>query len=164
MSYINNYSSPEEFIRKMITANMGTDSLMYKHDMIKLAESKGLSSEKKALKAMNKDELYDLLIGSMTAEELAIYAHVGISSFEYQQNFDIDNSDVKFMASHGFIAVTGKARFRAFGKYHYADLYSCFDYFRLTKEDVWVWLTANRPKYKKQGKDFENDKDRPERT
>lgn len=73
---------------------MGTDSLMYKHDMIKLAESKGLSSEKKALKAMSKDELYDLLIGSMTAEELAIYAHVGISSFEYQQKIDIDNSDV----------------------------------------------------------------------
>lgn len=155
MSYIDNYSSPEEFIRKMITANMGTDSLMYKHDMIKLAESKGLFSPKKALKAMNKDELYDLLLGSMTAEELALHAHIGISSYEYQQRFDIDNSDVKFMASHGFISVTGKRLFRAYGKYHYADLYSCFDYFRLTKEDVWEWLNANRPKYKKQRRDFE---------
>lgn len=148
MSFMDNISSPEEYIRKVITANMGTKSVMLKQEMIELAKNMNVVSDDKELSAMNKDELYDLLHSSMTVEELALHAHIGIGSYDFQTKFDIDNSDVKYMASHGFIAITGKERFRAYGKEHYADLYSCFDYFRLTKEDVWEWLNNNRPKYK----------------
>ncbi|MDE5772196.1 MAG: hypothetical protein K2I06_11325, partial [Ruminococcus sp.] len=57
------------------------------------------------------------------------------------------------------IQITGKEQFRAYGKYCYADIYSVFDYFRLTKEDIHTWLAEN-PKGTRKSKNCHHDNER----
>lgn len=65
---------------------------------------------------------------------------VGVSSFNFQLKFDIDHTTVKRLARAGVIHVVAQKRFRAYGRYNYANLYSPWDYFRLTREEVQNWL------------------------
>lgn len=137
-------SSPEAIVKELICQNRGTQSFILIKDLYNLGEARGLKIEKKNL---SKVELYDLISTKYSAEELAAIGHVGISSWYWQKKFGITNNDVRRMADKGFIAVTGKERFRAYGDYQYANLYSVFDFCRLTTDEVGEWLKEHKKRH-----------------
>lgn len=154
-NYMDNFKSPEQFIRHEILANKGTDSAIFKDDLILLAQETGIEADKK----MTKEEILELLSKKMPLKKVAEYCNLGVSSYSFQLKFDISHDEVKRMARLGYIKVTGNHRFRSFGKYRYADTYSVFDYYGLTKEQVKKWLKEN-PKGTRKAKVVSEDEGR----
>lgn len=142
-NYMDKYNSPEEFIRAEVLSNRGTDSVVLKEDLLKIAQR--VTDED--LTRRSKAELFDLLAEKVGSEIYTMFP-VGISSISIQLKFDIDHTAVKRLAKAGVIRVTGKHRFRAYGKSRYADIYSPYDYFRLTPEEIHAWLEEH-PNHKR---------------
>lgn len=139
-NFMDCYLSPDEYIRAEICANRGPQNVMQKDTLLYLLEAAHMKADPKATKG----ELYDQLRKEMTVEEIAARCkHLGVSSRSWQLKFGISNDDVRYMALAGYITVTGKVRFRGWGRMQEAPLYSVFDYFRLSKEDVQQWLLDN---------------------
>ncbi len=135
------FKTAEEYIRYEIISNKGTQNVIDKDKLIQLANSKGIEIKTE----MKKGDIYTLLRGKISLEDIvARCEHLGVSSYSFQIKFEITHQEVKRMARLGIIQITGKERFRANGKYRYADLYSVFDYFRLIREDVHNWLAENQ--------------------
>lgn len=148
-NYMSNFKSPEEFIRHEICANRGTQNVIDKDELAALARSFGIEVDEKKL---TKDEIYLCMRKSVSVEDIASHCqHLGVSSFNFRQKFGITHEEVKRMARFGFIKITGSQRIRLYGKYRNAALYSVFDYFRLSQEDVDEWLRMH-PKGTRQSK------------
>lgn len=148
-NYMDQFNSPEEFIRHEICANRGTQNVIDKDELATLACSFGIEVDEKKL---TKDEIYLRMRKSVSVEDIAAHCqHLGVSSFNFQQKFGITHEEVKRMARFGFIKITGSQRIRLYGKYRNVDLYSVFDYFRLSQEDVDEWLRMH-PKGTRQSK------------
>ena len=150
-NYMNNYDSPEAFIRAEVLSNRGTDSIVMKNDLLQMAQR--VTDE--ALTKLSKAELFDLLVEKVGSEVYTMFP-VGVSSFCFQLKFDIDHTAVKRLAKAGVIRATGRHRFRLYGKNRYADTYSPYDYFRLTPEEIHAWLEAH-PNSKKKSQSPVND-------
>lgn len=138
-NFMDNFKTPEEFIRFQLTCH---NALIYKKDLVKFARDNGarVNSRMKSL------EVYNAVRDVMTLEELLDrlqLAGMGVSSYSFQLKFNVTHEEVRRMARLGFIEITGKSRFTAYGKLCTADLYSVFDYFRLTKEEVHGFLALN---------------------
>lgn len=147
--YMEQFNSPEEFIRHEICAHRGTENVIHKDALIAVAHSLGVEVDSKK---MTKDEIYLQMRKSVSVEDIATHCqHLGVSSLSFQQKFGITHEEVKRMARFGFIKITGSRRIRLYGKYRNADLYSVFDYFRLSQEDVDEWLRMH-PKGARQNK------------
>lgn len=147
-NYMDQFNSPEEFIRQ-ICANRGTQNVIDKDGLVALARSFSIEVDEKKL---TKDEIYLRMRKSVSVEDIVAHCqHIGVSSFGFQQKFGITHEEVKRMARFGFIKVTGSQRIRLYGKYRNTDLYSVFDYFRLSQEDVDEWLRMH-PKGARQNK------------
>ncbi len=115
----------DEYIRREICANKGTQNNVMKKELIKLCETQGISLDGKE----TKDVLYDKLIsGGVSPKDLAVRYGVGVSSQVYQHIFGIDHKRVKQLEKQGTITVVGRYRFRAFGKTLYAPLYDVYEY------------------------------------
>lgn len=141
VNYMDNFKTSEEYIRHQINANRGTQNVIRKSDLAKIARLYDIDVNENK---MTKDDIYLMLRDKISVKTLANECiHLGVNSFAFQQKFDITHDEVKRMARLGFIEITGSERFRAYGKYRYADLYSVFDYFRLTQDEVKQWLSAN---------------------
>lgn len=145
-NYMDQFTSPEDFIRHQICRNKGTQNLMDKSVMIALAQTNGAEVNDK----MTKEELYAQLRKVVPLEEIAAECeHLGVASISYQRKFGITNTQLRSMAKSGFIQITGTERFRSYGAYREANLYSVFDYFRLTQADVDTWLQAHKSAHRK---------------
>lgn len=137
-NYMDRFETPEDFIRHAITSNRGTQNVLDKYELISLALTHDIDINPQK---MTKDEIYLRVIEKVPLEEICKKCrHLGVSSHSFQQKFNVTHKEVKRMARSGFIKITGSERFRAYGKECYADLYSVYDYFRLTAEEVHNWL------------------------
>lgn len=147
-NYMDYYSSPEEFIRVLCTSR-SEYSIIDKDGLMEIAANDfSISVNRK----MTKSQIYELILEKASLEEFAdMLCCCGVRSVAFQQKFDISHQEVKRMVRLGYIKVTGAERIRLYGKHCYVDLYSVFDYFRLTKEEVHKWLEAN-PKGTKKAK------------
>ena len=154
-NYMDQFETPEQFIRHEITANRGTQNVVDKKGLLELCEEHGI----KAAKTMTKENLFDLLKETMSLEDIAACCNIGGSSKSMQIKFDISHDKVKRMARLGYIKVTGNHKVWLFGKCRYADTYSVFDYYRLTKEEIHEWLKAN-PKGTRKAKVITDDEGR----
>ncbi|MCM1230031.1 MAG: hypothetical protein NC489_07860 [Ruminococcus flavefaciens] len=138
-NYMDYFSSPEEFIR-VHTTSRSKYSVIDKDDLIWIAEqSYGITADKK----MTSSQILDMILEKTSLEEFSEHLDYGVRSNSFQQKFDISHDEVKRMARLGFIQVTGSMRVRLYGKWRNVNLYSVFDYFRLTKEAVHKWLEEN---------------------
>lgn len=144
-NYMDYFNSPEEFIRVLVTSR-SKYSVIHRDGLIWIAEHfYGIEISRNTTKS----KILDLILEKTSLEEFTEHLNCGVRSGSFQQKFGIDHKDVKRMARLGFIQVTGSERVKLYGKYCDVDLYSVFDYFRLTKEAVAKWLAEN-PKGTKQ--------------
>lgn len=137
------YNSPEEFITARVSTRLRPALL--KDDVFKLAKEQGCEVTEK----MSKRELVTVLADTFGYAKLQELTHTGVSSFDFQEKFDITHKDVKLMECKGFLKVTGYREVRMYGKYRDVPLYDAFQFFGLTKPEVDAWLTENRPKQRK---------------
>lgn len=143
-NFMDNYDSPEAFIRAEVLANRGTQSVIFKEDLLSMAQRFTDAD----LTDLSKAELFDLLV-EKAGNEIYEKLSVGVSSFCFQLKFDIDHTAVKRLVKAGVIHATGRQRFRKYGKYLFVDTYSPYDYFRLTQEEIHAWLEANPKKIRR---------------
>lgn len=148
INYFGEDISVEEYVKKEICKNSGTQSIAFKPQLISLCNSVGIEYEDK----MSKAELFELLINNgYEYKQLAEQFGVGVSSQVYQNAFNITHQDVKRLGKHGVLKKVGEYRFRAYGKYNYAPLYDIYQYAQLTDDDM-EKLLKEYPKGKKMNK------------
>ena len=123
--YLKNELTVEEYIKKEICKNAGTQSVAFKNQLIEMCQSIGATYEDK----MSKNQLFDLLIkNGCSYKMLAEKFGVGVSSQVYQSSLGISHQEVKKLEKRGVLNVVGKYRFRAYGKYMYAPLYDIYQF------------------------------------
>ena len=138
-NYMDQFSTPEEFIRAEILANRGSNNIV---DKSKLLEIVSWKTEGETLGTLSKAELFDRIVKQYGSDAYTMFP-VGVSSNCFQKKFDISHKDVLKLAKAGILTVTGERKFRKYGKYLYAKTYSAFDYFRLTPEAVREYLSVS---------------------
>ncbi len=138
-NYMDYFKSPEDYIFCMTTSRSQSACAVSKDCLFSYAASCGTELTKR----MTKKDIFTALKEKVSLEDIAYDLGIGVSSKSFQIKFDISHNEVKRMARLGFIQITGTEQFRAYKKWCYADIYSVFDYFRLTKEDVHTWLAEN---------------------
>lgn len=125
--------SIEEYIKKELLSNRGTQCLAFKEDLCYLCEKSGIPLTGKE----TKEVMYDKLISNgYTHQMLAEEFGVGVSSQVYQQEFNITHKDVKWLEKNGKIRKIGEYRFRAYGKYLYAPLYDVYQFASMTENEM----------------------------
>ena len=119
INYFDKELSVEEYVKKEVCKNAGTQSVAFKEQLISLCSSAGIECNEK----MKKEELFDLLCNNgFEYKQFADLFGIGVSSQVYQSAFNITHQDVKCLERNGVLKKVGKYRFRAFGKYNYAPL------------------------------------------
>ena len=138
--------TPFDCIKKLISQNKGTQNSIMKSDLLKLAEANGISVKGSDTKAA----IFTALAEKMPLEAIAEKCNIGVSSRNIQQKFGVKNAEVKRMANKGLIRITGKEKYCRFGTTFTANLYSIFDFYRLSCADVQAWLNQHsRPAHKR---------------
>ena len=133
IQYFNKELTVEEYIKKEVCKNGGTQSVAFKEQLIAICEEKEISVEKQ----MSKEELFDVLIeNGYSHKNFAEKFGVGVSSQVYQQSFSISHREVKRLEKHGILKAVGEYRFRAYGKYNYAPLYDIYQYAEMTDAEM----------------------------
>ena len=133
ISYFGGKISVEEYVKKEICKNTGTQSVALKAQLIYLCESANIECNNR----MKKEELFDLLLhNGFSHKQLAELFEVGVSSQAYQSTFNISHRDVKRLEKRGILKKIGEYRFRAFGRYNYAPLYDLYQYAQMTDDDM----------------------------
>lgn len=135
--YFDSELTVEEYIKKEICKNAGTQSVAFKDNLIVVCDSLGIAFDEK----LKKTELFDLLIENGCGyEQLAERFGVGVSSQIYQKTFGITHQQVKKLEKRGILKVVGEYRFRAYGQYRYAPLYDIYQYARMTEEEIQEYI------------------------
>lgn len=133
IKYFDKELTVEEFVKKEICKNGGTQSVAFKDSLIGLCESLKIPCNDK----MSKNELFDLLVtNGHDYRDFAEKFGVGVSSQVYQKEFNITHKDVKRMEKKGILKVVGEYRFRAYGKYMYAPLYDVYQFCEITEKEL----------------------------
>lgn len=132
-NYMDRFATPEEFIRSEILANRGSNNVIDKSKLLTVLGWK--ASESDRLDHLTKAQLFDRIVEQYGEKAYTMFP-VGVSSVCFQLKFGISNKEVQKLAKAGILTVTGQRKFRKYGKYLYAKVYSAFDYFRLTSETV----------------------------
>lgn len=136
-NYMDLFQTPEEYILHRVETDLGTQNCISKVELLKMAKMHGIIITPDS----HKSEIARLVMKKIGAEAFAEKCeHLGVSNYGMQQKFGISHADLRRLTRIGFLQVTGKERFGKPGAYHYADLYSVFQYFQLTKEDVQMFL------------------------
>lgn len=144
----------DEWVRKEILKNKGTDNIALTKDLEKICEELNIQHEN----SMTKAELFDLLIEKgFSSEKFADRFHVGVNSRAYQDTFGITNDDVKRLQKHGVLTVVNKERYRAFGKDCYAPLYDLVQICQLTPDAMQALLETYPKRKRKQAKKQEDE-------
>lgn len=127
----------EEFVKKEILSNRGTQCVALKEDMALVCKKRNITLTGKE----TKERMYELLIDAgCTSQMLAEEFGVGVSSQVYQHEFGITHQDVKRIEKSGKIRKVGSYRFRAYGKYLYAPLYDVYQFATLTNDEIQEWI------------------------
>lgn len=142
-NFMDQYSSPEEYIRDRVIANNGTDSIVIKDELIWQLQQ--VAGENQDYSKLTKAQLFDCLVEQLGEKAYTLFP-VGVGSYSFQLKFGIEHKDVLKMAKAGFITATGEKRIRLYGKNRYAKTYNPFAYFRLTPEEVHRWLDDHKRK------------------
>lgn len=132
-NYMDQFSTPEEFIRHEILANRGSNNIVDKSVLLEVVGWKTGDGER--LDKLSKAELFDRIVVQNGNAAYTMFP-VGVSSYCFQLKFGIIHKDVLKLAKAGVLTVTGERKFRKYGKYLYAKVFSAYDYFRLTPEDI----------------------------
>lgn len=132
MAIPSKYKSPEEFIRAELLTNRGSQNICSKNDLAALLAEIDSSVDTTGL---SKTELVDRLIDQMGSRFYKLFP-VGISSYSWQERFEITNKQVKQLAAAGYISVTAQKTFRKFGKELTAPLYDPYAFYAMTKEQI----------------------------
>lgn len=132
-NYMDRFASPEEFIRSEILANRGSNNVIDKAELLTVLGWKAGDDER--LDNLTKGQLFDRIEEQYGYKAYTMFP-VGVSSISFQLKFGITHRDVLKLAKAGILTVTGERKFRKYGKYLYAKLYSPYDYFRLTTTDI----------------------------
>ena len=123
----------EEYIKSRIMVNLGSQSYATKAQLKAACEEEGIQLTGKE----GKEEYYDLLLEcGWTMENFENVYGIGVSSQDYQKEFNISHADVKRLERMEVLKVVGKYRFRLYGEYHYAPLYSITQYVRMTTDEM----------------------------
>ena len=129
----------DEWVRREILKNKGTDNIAQTKDLEKICSEIGITHKNNISKA----ELFDLLLqAGFSSEKFAKRFAIGVGSHAFQDTFGITNEDVKRLERHGALTVVSKERYRAFGKNCYAPLYDLTEICHLTDEDMQALLKA----------------------
>lgn len=137
IKYFDKELTAEEYIRRQLTKNAGTDNLVMKQTLIDRCNELGVP----VIVSMTKSDLLDQLVGAgVSWQQLAIDYGVGVTTFEYQREFGIDHAAVKKLERRGLITVVGKSRFRGFGRNNYIPLYDAFQFAGLTADQMAAML------------------------
>lgn len=137
IKYFNQDMTIDDFVRKEICKNDGTDSPVFKADLLKNCTEKGL----KVSSRMTKRQLLDQLLSCCTYEELARKYGIGVSSQQYQKAFNISHQDVKLLEKSGVLKIVGSYSFRAFGKKMQAPTYDIYQFANMKEEELQAHLT-----------------------
>ena len=132
-NYMDRFTTPEEFIRAEVLANRGSDNVADKAELLEICKLRAGNEER--LDNLTKAQLFDRIVDLYGPEAYSMFS-VGVSSICLQEKFDITHKDVLKLAKAGVLTVTGKRKFRKYGKYLYANLYSAYDYFGLSAVDI----------------------------
>jgi len=132
-NYMDRFATPEEFIRSEILANRGSNNVIDKAELLAVVGWKAGEGER--LDSLTKAQLFDRIVEQYGDKAYTMFP-VGVSSISFQLKFGITHREVLKLAKAGILTVTGERKFRKYGKYLYAKLYSPYDYFRLTTTDV----------------------------
>ena len=133
INYFDRELSVEEYVKKEVCKNAGTQSVAFKEQLISLCNSVGIECNEK----MKKEELFDLLCNNgFEYKQFADLFGIGVSSQVYQRAFNITHQEVKRLEKNGVLKIVGKYRFRAFGKYCYAPLYDLYQYAQMTDDEM----------------------------
>lgn len=136
-NYMDRFETPEDFIRSEILANRGTNSVVTKEQLAEVAGWK--SEDGRPIERLAKGKLWAMVVNQYGERAYTMFP-VGVSSICFQQKFGINHKDVLKLAKAGVITCTGERKFRKYGRYCHAKVFSAFDYFRLTAEDVHMQL------------------------
>ena len=132
-NYMDRFETPEQFIRAEILANRGSNNIVGKATLQEVVS--WTADEGEDLRRLSKAALFDRIVAQYGDQAYTMFP-VGVSSYSFQLKFGITHKDVLQLAKIGVLTATGKRQFRKYGKYLYAKVYSAFDYFRLTPEEV----------------------------
>ena len=92
INYFDKELSVEEYVKKEVCKNAGTQSVAFKEQLISLCSSAGIECNEK----MKKEELFDLLCNNgFEYKQFADLFGIGVSSQVYQSAFNITHQDVK---------------------------------------------------------------------
>lgn len=145
IQYFDTELTVEEYIRKEILKNAGTQNVAMKSDLEKMCDTCEIPHDK----TTTKEELLNALLEyGISYKEIASCFSVGVSSQVYQKAFGISHTDVKRLEKHGVLEVVGTYRYRAFGQYNYAPLYDIYQYAEMSDEDM-KQLLEQHPKGKR---------------
>jgi hypothetical protein len=123
----------EEYITKEVLANKGNNSTVYKDNLVKMCEDRGIETKKSA----TKEQIYKLLIeNGVSLHEFALENGIGVGSVVYQNAFNITHADVKRFERLGILKVVGHSVYRAYGDYQYAPLYDIIQFAEFTQEQM----------------------------
>lgn len=143
----------DEWVRKEVLKNKGTDNIVLTKDLEKICDERNINHKNRASKA----ELFDLLMDNgFSGEQFTERFPIGVNSRAFQDTFGITNDDVKRLQRHGALTVVGKERYRAFGKDCYAPLYDLKQICELTPDDMQK-LLETYPKRKRIQRKKENE-------
>lgn len=141
-NYMDQFNSPEMFIRHEVLANRGVKNVIDKSELLKMVVAQDSSTD---VTTFTKGQLFDRLIELKGAEAYTLF-DVGVGSNSFQEKFGISHKDVLLMAKKGFLKATGSVEFRLYGKNRTAKTYSPYQYYQLTVDEVHQWLELNRRK------------------
>ena len=88
----------DEWVRREILKNKGTDNIAQTKDLEKICREIGITHKNNISKA----ELFDLLLqAGFSSEKFAKRFSIGVGSHAFQDTFGITNEDVKRLERHG---------------------------------------------------------------
>lgn len=88
----------DEWVRREILKNKGTDNIAQTKDLEKICSEIGITHKNNISKA----ELFDLLLqAGFSSEKFAKRFSIGVGSHAFQDTFGITNEDVKRLERHG---------------------------------------------------------------
>ena len=137
ISYFDTELTVEEYVRKEILKNAGTQNVAMKSDLERMCKDRNIEYDKET----TKEELLNFLVKyGVDYKELASCFGVGVSSQVYQKSFGVSHADIKRLEKHGALEDVGTYRYRAFGQYNYAPLYNLYQYAQMSNEEMRLLL------------------------